>query len=279
MESGVSPTGRTPGHASVSSNAGEVSLTCPECRAVELVELDAAAVTCTGCNKTIRCVACGRCGHTFATVKPRKCQCPRCLHSIRGRAGFLPFMALEQQRVKGIEPPDLEMMTGLAQSLDHSRESRLRPRRLWAAGVILVIVAIGLGVTIGSSKRKPSASTRKTTSASLHGTHSAACPISHSIAIASSRNSAGDYVVSATGTVTNNGASPLVNVQITWVTTYSDLSVGLPTTTSIGGGVIVSKGDAASWTGLSSTNDGTVPPTGARIVRLSYNDGATTCAF
>jgi hypothetical protein len=87
-----------------------------------------------------------------------------------------------------------------------------------------------------------------------------------------------NYAVIALGTVSNDSDRALYNVTITWQVTYADLSTGTPTRSPVTG-YSIPKGGRANWGAPAGGNDGQVPPTSVRILRVSGAPAGTLCSF
>ena len=91
-----------------------------------------------------------------------------------------------------------------------------------------------------------------------------------------SRDSLGDFSILALGTVTNHSSLPLHYVVVTWVVTYADETVGIATKSPVTDWVISPLG-TGNWGSVASFDDGSVPPTGVRIIKIIGSTGSAIC--
>jgi hypothetical protein len=209
-------------------------------------------------------------------VRARRVQCPRCLQSISPRSvSNLAFGTIGDQRASGVSLPAEDTISSIAPGL--SPIQSLRRRRMWTitAAAVVVIAVVGVALAVHHKAHHPSIAVppvHRTTTASL-----AHCPVSSTITMSEGQNAQGSYVVSVTGNAANARAASLANLEVSWVVIYADLSTGLPTTTLVDGGNLLTKGESAAWSATASTNDGMVPPTSVRVVGISYNHDAGSC--
>jgi ribosomal protein S27E len=267
VEPGSTTPSSGPRHAQSSSGSQTISVTCPDCRGAQQVDPAATSAECSHCGKTISSVDCDACGNHFATVKRRKFQCPRCLNSMRTiGANAAPFAAIADQRVLAAKEIDDDLLAAQAPGLfaPPSRFSR-RSRVVIVAAVLVVALVVVAVVAKGLSHKSTPPS-----SAALVNTSSTCQPgvAASSVTFTSSQDAHGIYHVSATGTVTDNASVALHHVVIAWVVTYADLSTGVATRVAVPGGTIA-KGATIVWSGNASTDDGQVPPTGAKVARIA----------
>jgi hypothetical protein len=84
------------------------------------------------------------------------------------------------------------------------------------------------------------------------------------IAFKSKRDRFENYRLLALGTVTNDSASKLKNVVVTWTATYADLTTTSPQTTLVTGSNITANGQAG-WGELASSSEGKTPPVSVHV--------------
>lgn len=155
-----------------------------------------------------------------------------------------------------------------------------RPRSPWllpgvVAGVVALLVVGALALAEGHHTPGPAAP--RVASRAPTAELTTQCPASATIALSSRQNSAGTYAVSVSGIVQNNRAPSMAHVKVTWVVSYADYSTSNPMTTPVARPDPLTRHAHVPWSGSASTNDGPVPPTGVKVIGLSYAHSPSNC--